>query len=94
MIIVSGSIRVDASDRAAYLEGCRAVIVAARNAPGCLDFHISADPIDAERVNVYEQWETVAAVEAFRGSGPSDEQSTAMHDIAVFQHEIASSTKL
>ncbi len=94
MIIVSGSITVDASERAAYLEGCRAVIEQARSAPGCLDFHIAADPLEPDRINVYEQWESAQAVEAFRGSGPSDEQAATIKSGAVFQHEVASSTQL
>jgi quinol monooxygenase YgiN len=86
MIIVSGSIQVDEADRDGNLAQCRQVITAARSSSGCVDFHISADPIEAGRINVYEEWESVAAVEAFRGYRPSSEQA--------FQHEVASSTPL
>ena len=92
MIIVSGQIHVDDSD--AYLASCREVIELARVAPGCLDFHLSPDPLEADRINIYEQWDSVAAVEAFRGHGPSSEQTGAIRDAAVFQHEIASSQRL
>ena len=94
MIIVSGWLRVAAADRAPYLESCREVIVATRAAPGCIDFHLSADPIDDERINVFEQWESAAAVEAFRGSGPSDEQQSIITGARVEQHEIASTVSL
>lgn len=94
MIIVSGSLYVDAADRDAYLEGCREVIVAARAAKGCIDFHLSADPIEPDRINVYEQWESVEDVEAFRGEGPSSDQTAAIRDAAVFQHEVVRTTKL
>jgi quinol monooxygenase YgiN len=94
MIIVSGALYVDNADRDSFLEGCRDVIGAARAADGCVDFHLAADPIDPDRINVYEQWESVEAVESFRGSGPSSEQSAAIRDARVFQHEVASSTKL
>jgi len=94
VIIVSGSFHVDAGERAAYLQGCHVVIVAARATGGCLDFQIAADPIEPHRLNVYEQWESVAAVESFRGSGPSREQAHAIRDASVFQHEVASTTKL
>ncbi|MEJ7561171.1 MAG: hypothetical protein WKF45_01440 [Ilumatobacteraceae bacterium] len=53
-----------------------------------------ADRLEPDRINVFEQWETVADVEAFRGSGPSDDQSAAIRDAAVDQHEIASTTRL
>ena len=94
MIIVSGAIHVDEGDRDSYLQGCRKVIVAARGSDGCIDFHLAADPLERDRINVYEQWESVEAVEAFRGSGPSSEQTASIRDAQVFQHDIASSAKL
>jgi hypothetical protein len=46
--------------------------------------------LDNERINVFEQWEAVEAVEQFRGSGPSDDRQTAIIGAQVSQHEIAS----
>ena len=94
MIIVAGSLFVDPEDRDDYLAGCGEVITLARAAPGCIDFHLSADPIEPGRINVFEQWDSEADVEAFRGSGPSDDQSATIRDAAVFQHEITSSLRL
>ena len=94
MIIVSGKVSVAPAERDAYLESCREVIELARNAAGCVDFHLSADAIEPGRINVYEQWDTAADVEAFRGSGPPAEQTAAILEAAVFQHEIASSIRL
>jgi len=92
MIIVSGTLHVNDRDR--YLASCDEVIRLARAAPGCVDFHLSADRLEPDRINVFEQWETVADVEAFRGSGPGDDQSAAIRDAAVDQHEIGSTTRL
>lgn len=72
MIIVAGYLRVAPVDRAEYLAGCVEVARQARSAPGCFDFHLSADPIESDRINIFERWDTVADVEAFRGSGTSD----------------------
>ncbi|MEP1126635.1 MAG: antibiotic biosynthesis monooxygenase [Ilumatobacter sp.] len=94
MIIVSGFLRVDPDERASYLEGCRQVVRAARASDGCIDFHISADPIEADRINIFEQWEYTEAVETFRGSGPSDDQQSAILDAKVMQHEVTGSTSL
>jgi hypothetical protein len=33
---------------------------------------VAADPLDAERVNVYERWTDRAALHALRGEGPDD----------------------
>jgi quinol monooxygenase YgiN len=94
VVIVAGPIYVDAAERERYLAGCRDVVVAARSADGCIDFHMAADPIESDRINVFEHWESVDAVEAFRGAGPSGEQSAAIRRAAVVQHEVASSTAL
>lgn len=78
MLIVSGWLRVNADDRSTYLDNCLEVIRAARAAPGVIAFHLSADPIEHDRINIFEQWESIDDVEAFRGSGPSDDQATAI----------------
>ncbi len=89
MVIVAGHIVVDPGRREAYLAGCVEVVEAARRAPGCLDFAITADPIDPGRIVVLERWATQADVEAFRGSGPTDEQSTAMLSASVAEYDVA-----
>lgn len=94
VIIVSGFLKVDPDDRASYLEGCHHVVEAARACAGCVDFHISADLIEAERVNIFEQWESSEEVEAFRGSGPTDHQQAAIVEARVMQHEITRSVLL
>lgn len=94
MIIVSGLLRVSPDERSAYLEASVEVIRMARSASGCIDFHLSPDPIETDRINIFEQWESVESVEAFRGSGPSDSQQTTITEALVMQHEIASSISL
>jgi quinol monooxygenase YgiN len=94
MIIVSGHLIVDAAERARYLAGCDDVIRQARQAEGCIAFYLSADPLETNRINVFEQWESREAVAAFRGAGPSDEQQAAIRDSEVFQHDVASSHRL
>ena len=94
MIIVAGPIHVAPEEREGYLDGCRVVIEAARAADGCLDFHLAADPVDAGRINVFERWESIEAVEAFRGDGPSGEQQAQVLDAAVVQYEVADAIPL
>ena len=89
MVIVSGHLMVDPQSRGVYLDGCAAVVEQARHTPGCLDFAISADMIDSGRINVYERWESQAAVDAFRGNGPSDEQQVSMLSAAVSEYDVA-----
>ena len=89
MVIVAGHVVVDPQQRESYLAGCVAVVEQARRAPGCLDFVIAADLVDAGRVNIFERWESQAAVEAFRGSGPDTEQSAAMLAASVTEYDVA-----
>jgi quinol monooxygenase YgiN len=70
MVIVAGHVTVAPHERDSYLAGCVRVVEQARQTAGCLDFTITADLIEPGRVNVFERWETQAAVEAFRGNGP------------------------
>ncbi len=88
MIVVAGWLRVDPANRQAYLEGCVAVIEAARRAEGCLDFALSADVIEPDRINVFEKWSSEPALEAFRGSGPDDGQSAMILAADVSQFEV------
>jgi quinol monooxygenase YgiN len=61
----------------------------ARRAVGCLDVAICADLVDPGRVNIFERWESQAALETFRSSGPDTEQRPAMLTVAVQEYDIA-----
>ena len=90
MIIVSGSIHVAPSRRDAFVAASLEAVVAARSAPGCLDFVVSADPVEPDRVNVYERWETDAAVEAFRGEGPGPDLTADIVRADVARYQVSS----
>ncbi|KAA1430824.1 putative quinol monooxygenase [Mycolicibacter arupensis] len=89
MVIVAGHLAVDPGQRDGYLHQCRDVMRQARRAPGCLDFAITADLLDPGRVDIFERWESRAALEAFRGSGPSDEQAAAILSAAIAEYDVA-----
>ena len=88
-VIVSGHLTVAPEARTDYLQGCAEVVRAARTAPGCLDFAIGADLIEPGRINVFERWDSRAAVEAFRGDGPSNEQNAALIDASVAEYDVS-----
>ncbi|MDW3216746.1 MAG: antibiotic biosynthesis monooxygenase family protein [Ilumatobacteraceae bacterium] len=94
MIIVAGFLRVDPDQRTSYLEDCEGVIRAGRAAAGCIDFHLSADPLESDRINIFERWDSAESVETFRGSGPSEDQQATITEANVLQHEIASTISL
>jgi quinol monooxygenase YgiN len=88
VVIVAGHLMVAPEHRAAYLAGCVPVVEQARAAPGCLDFSLTADPLDPGRIAVFERWESRAAVDAFRGSGPSAEQAAALLSASVAEYDV------
>jgi quinol monooxygenase YgiN len=88
VVIVAGQVFVRPELRDQYLAGCVEVMRQARRAPGCLDFAVSADLLDPERINVLERWESQAAVEAFRGSGPSFDQTAAIVSAFVAEYDV------
>jgi quinol monooxygenase YgiN len=94
MVIVAGHLIVDRNRRDDYLTGCVTVVEQARATPGCLDFAITADLLDASRVNVFERWDSQEAVTRFRGSGPSDEQAVAMVSATVCEYDVTNERKL
>jgi quinol monooxygenase YgiN len=89
MVIVAGHITVDPEQRESYLAGCVRVVEQARETAGCLDFAITADLLDAGRVNIFERWESQESVAAFRGSGPEHQQGAAMRSASVAEYDIA-----
>jgi quinol monooxygenase YgiN len=89
MITVAGALIVDPRERGSYLDGCVAVVEAARRAPGCLDFALSPDLLDAARINVFERWESEPDLERFRGSGPADAQLATLIDIRVAEYTVS-----
>ena len=94
MVIVAGHIVVDPQHRDDYLTGCVEVVRQARAAEGCLDFAISADLLEPGRINIFERWQSHAAVDAFRGSGPSDEQGAAIRAASVSEYEVSDERSL
>ena len=91
-IIVSGSLHVDPAQRDAYLQARVPILAHARAAPGCLDFSLSADLLDAGRINVYERWRSREDLLAYRGGdGPEQDDSIAVTAADVELHHISAS---
>ena len=91
-IIVSGTLHVDPAQRDAYLEARVAILEHARQAPGCLDFSLSADLLDPGRVNVYERWRSREDLLAYRaGGGPELDDGIPVLAADVELHHISAS---
>lgn len=91
MIIVTGHLVVDPADRDRAVELSREAVIAARATPGCIDFAVSADAVEPDRVNISERWTHRAALDRFRGSGPEGEVGELIRDFAVAEYDVPSS---
>jgi quinol monooxygenase YgiN len=88
VIIVAGALTVDPDGRDAYLKSCAAVVEAAREVPGCLDFALGPDLLEPSRVNVFERWESEDDLHRFRGSGPDKGQLAALLSVDVGEYVV------
>jgi len=91
MIIVSGRIYVRPERRDTFLAASMESVAEARRAAGCLDFVVAADPLEPNRVNVYERWDSEAALVAFRGDGPDSRMTSEILQADVQKHNVSSS---
>ena len=92
MLIIAGYLQVAAHERAAYLELAKTATALARDAPGCLEFVQAPDPIEPDRIVIYERWESEDELLAFRGSDP-EQAPTPLPDVLgadVVRYEISS----
>jgi quinol monooxygenase YgiN len=87
MLIVCGHLVLDPADRDSHVVASAGAVRIARQAPGCLDFAVSADPVDPARVNVFERWARREDLDAFRASSSSDDETVDFSRIRRFEIE-------
>jgi quinol monooxygenase YgiN len=66
MIIIAGYTRTEVRKRDAAVVAFSDMVARARKYDGCLDFSISVDSVDPERVNLFECWRDQKALNAWR----------------------------
>jgi quinol monooxygenase YgiN len=91
MLIVAGAFEVDPAERDDFLAGRLEAMRTTRTESGCLEYVMSADPVDPTRVMLFERWQDQAAFDAHmeavktapRSSGPAPKGfSVTIYDIA------------
>ena len=91
-IIVSGRLHVEPGQREAYLAARVPIVAHARDAPGCMDFSLSPDLLEAGRINVYERWRSREELLAYRaGGGPELSDDIPLTAADVELHHISAS---
>ncbi len=94
MLIVAGKIYVKPGKREAFIQKSLSAILTARQTNGCYDFSVSPDPIETERVNIYEKWDSEETLLAFRESGPSTDLTSLIESIHVSEHKMVNNTSI
>jgi quinol monooxygenase YgiN len=87
-IIVAGKLTIQPGRRDEFVARSIDAVVQARAHNACEDFSVSADPVDAMRVNIFEKWQSRAALDAFRGAGPESDLFTLVESFHVDEYEV------
>jgi quinol monooxygenase YgiN len=66
MIIIAGHTLTEAGTRNAAIQAFSSMLDRARKHDGCLDLSISPDPLDEDRINVFELWRDQESLDAWR----------------------------
>jgi quinol monooxygenase YgiN len=76
MLIVAGHFEVDPADQAAFVAGRVEQMEATRTESGCLEYAMTADPVDPTRVLLFERWADQASFDAHMAGIASGPKST------------------
>ncbi|WP_066951086.1 putative quinol monooxygenase [Microtetraspora fusca] len=88
-MIIAGYLEVDADQRDAFVAAHHDLVRRARQAPGCLDLAITADPLDPARVNNFERWESREHLNAWREVAAAPDAGIAIKNDYVMEYSVA-----
>jgi quinol monooxygenase YgiN len=94
MLIVAGTGYVDPDHRDALLASLAPSLRQARTAPGCLDYVVAADPIEPDRVNIYERWESEVHLDTHLAGIQAAPSMPHVRSVEVMRYEISGSSQL
>jgi len=92
MVIVAGHFDVDPERRDEFIRGREESMRASRAEPGCVVYAFSADPLQPERVLLFERWESKEALLAhLQGmqSAPQSSSDIEIRGAELLQYEIS-----
>ncbi|GLY64046.1 putative quinol monooxygenase [Amycolatopsis taiwanensis] len=88
MLIIAGYLEVDPKARDTFVAAHQDLLRRGRDAPGCLDLAISADPLDPARVNNFERWESKAHLDAWRKVAAAPDTGIAIRAGHVMEYDV------
>jgi hypothetical protein len=84
---------VNGAHRDAFVDAHVDLVCRARQTRGCLDLAITADPLEPDRVNNYECWESEDALASWRQIANAPElPGVEMRDVQVAKHYVDKTT--
>jgi hypothetical protein len=92
MLIIAGTLDVDPARRDEFLAGRADALRASQAEPGCLDYIMSADPLEPGRVRLFERWEHKDALKVHLGvlsQAKPDPDAVAVLGAEILQYEIS-----
>lgn len=87
-IIVAGHLTIRPGLRDDFIQKSLEAVALARKNAACEDFSVSPDPLDKNRVNIFEKWAGRSALLAFRDSGPDDNLFSPVESFEVTEYEV------
>jgi quinol monooxygenase YgiN len=88
MLIIAGHLEVDVNRRDASVAAHLDLVVRGREAPACLDLAITADPVDPNRVNNFERWESREHLNAWREVAAAPDTGISIDRDDVMEYEV------
>tara|TARA_R110001583_G_scaffold122177_1_gene273458 strand:- start:79 stop:354 length:276 start_codon:yes stop_codon:yes gene_type:complete len=89
-IIVAGKLTLKRGTREEFIKKSLEAVSQARMLDACKDFSVSPDPLDENRVNIFEKWIARGPLDEFRNSGPDNDSFSLVEDFDVKEYEINS----
>jgi quinol monooxygenase YgiN len=87
-IIVAGKLKLKPGSRDEFVKKSLEAILQARELDACEDFSVSPDPIDENRVNIFEKWIARDPLDNFRNSSPDNDSFSLVESFDVNEYEI------
>ena len=87
MVIIAGHVLVDPAERDRCVALFEDLVRRCREADGCIDMAISADPVDPCRIDNLEVWESAEALDRWRDQAHAPDPGVAMDASAMARYD-------
>ncbi|MGI9613355.1 MAG: putative quinol monooxygenase [Acidimicrobiales bacterium] len=92
MLIIAGTLTVDATQRQAMLDSVAPMVQASRAEAGCHEYVFTPDPHDPSLVRLFEMWESQGALDAHFASDHMAAWQQRAADLPISGRDIAKYT--